>query len=228
MGSLTLKPFNVCLFELGMVAIKSDPSIACSPDVLPEKVGYSSTEPPLASIEIKTTVAASILYISISHSSGEIENCVVGDSLFVQTIPKVHSGQLLQQALVLGIDFVIYVSASETSIIFICVIYIPTELRSQCPSVLRSLAGSLVRWADTNDSIPNDIDSDVKRTLTERLPFWRLVNSYVHSHGSFPPLKLFKHCSASFYSITKGGVDVSTQYRAVLRSPACVLPVVPL
>lgn len=94
------------------------------------------------------------------------KRCVVGDSLFVRTITNVHSGQILRQALVLDIDFVIYVLSRENSIAFTCVIYIPTELRSRCLSVLRFLDGSLVHWDHTNDRIPNDIEKDVKRTLT--------------------------------------------------------------
>lgn len=62
----------------------------------------------------------------------------------------------------------------------------------------------------------------IKEFVNDNFPFWRLVNSYVSSNGPFPPLKLFKHGTQSFYSKTKGGVEGATEYRSTLRSSMVV------
>lgn len=100
-----------------MVAMKSDPWIGRSRDgvalIFTDKAGQYSTEPAIASIEIKTTVAASRLDKSLSHSSEQVKNCVFGDNLSVQIIPKVHIGELLQKPFGLDIDYVVYVSTRD-------------------------------------------------------------------------------------------------------------------
>lgn len=96
-GSMKTRPFVIYLFECGMLAMKSELWIACSSDgvalIKPHILGYSNTEPALPTIEIKNSMAASSLDRSLSQSTGEVRRCMVGDSLFVQTIPKIHSVQ---------------------------------------------------------------------------------------------------------------------------------------
>jgi hypothetical protein len=67
--------------------------------------------------------------------------------------------------------------------------------------------------------MPLATDSHLTKLLKSRLPFWKLVNSYVLEKGPFyPPLKLFLHGVQTLYSKTKGGVDGSTQDRSIIRS----------
>lgn len=69
------------------------------------------------------------------------------------------------------------------------------------------MARTLVRLAQKDHTITIDSDSDVKQTIIERLPFWRLVNGYVTYTTAYIPLQLFKYGYAFFNSLTKGGVN---------------------
>jgi hypothetical protein len=57
----------------------------------------------LASVEIKTSVAASSLERSVQLASIDVKACQVGDEFFRRLVPEEHVGQLLHQMLVLKI-----------------------------------------------------------------------------------------------------------------------------
>lgn len=71
--------------------------------------------------------------------------------------------------------------------------------------------------------VPSFADADTKQIVMDHLPFWKIAKSQVHSHGPFPPLRLFKHGAQSLYSKTKGVVDGATQFGAILRAPTRAL-----
>jgi YqaJ-like viral recombinase domain len=174
----------------------------------------------LCSVEIKTSVAASSLERSIELASVDVKVCRVGDSSFRSFVPEAHIGQILHQMLVLHVSHVVYVAASETGVMFIIIAYCDISTLSLCELALEQAAGECVDWAyeDFLD-MPLDNDSDLNKLLKSRLPFWKLVNSYVLEKGPFyPPLKLFRHGVQTLYSKTKGGVDGSAQARSILRS----------
>lgn len=100
------------------------PALLIELHLYPQNVGVSPDEPMMVSIEIKI-VWKCRAWIDSYQIIQMGSKYVIGDTVFTQTISKVYNGQLLQQALVLDINYVVYVSASETSIIFTCVIYIP-------------------------------------------------------------------------------------------------------
>lgn len=103
----------------------------------------------------------------------------------------------------------VYVSASETGLLFVCVVYAPDNVRSDCQLVLVDQCEQLVAWAHKDDGlIPLEADRESKRTITDKFSFWKVVNNYVKQNGPFPPLKLFRDGAQSFYSKTKGGVDL--------------------
>lgn len=90
---------------------------------------------------------------------------------------------------------------------------------------MRNAAEQAVSWAHSVDGVtPPGTNTDTKRVINERLPFWRLVNDHVSLHGPLSPLKLLRHGSQSFYSKTKCGVDGATKYGVVLRSASLPLP----
>lgn len=229
LGAVCNKDFIVAAFECGMVARKDADWLACSPDAVAlidaNALGLSdSSEPQLASVEIKTSVAASSLERSLSNTTMDVKTCVVGDADFQNLIPREHCGQILQHAVVLSAEYVVYIAAGETGILYAAVVKVPTAVSEQCLVTLNLGAVQAVSWAHCSDaSAPAFADSDSRRVIQERLSFWKVVNTCVKENGPLPPLKLFKHGSQSLYSKTKGGVDGGTQYRAILRSPSSVL-----
>jgi hypothetical protein len=77
----------------------------------------------LSSVEINTSVAASSLERSVQLATIDVKVCRVGDESFRRLVPEKHVGQLLHQIMVLKINHVLYVSASETGITFIVLAY---------------------------------------------------------------------------------------------------------
>ena len=145
--------------------------------------------------------------------------CVkIGDSRLLDYVPKAHIGQILHQMLVLSMNVLVYVSAAETGLLFVVVVYCPQDVLTASMNALNS-AESIVAWAHEEDPTPPVFATpDSVKRIEEKLPFWLLVNNHVKETDAFVPLKLFKHAAQSFYSKTKGGVDGSAQYCAIMRS----------
>lgn len=105
--SLNGKPLIHSMFECGMLSIKLRPWPACSPDriafIKPREVGIPSNQLALASVEIKTSLAALSLDRSLRNSMCPVCKCVAGDPVFVEKIPKQHAGKIIQQATVLNV-----------------------------------------------------------------------------------------------------------------------------
>ena len=243
------------LFEIGMIAKRGKPWMACSPDGIAvidlnnlpvftphqncqSETQLSSSETPqynklpalegccvLCSVEIKTSVATSSLERSIQLASVDVKVCRVGDITFRTLFPEAHIGQILHQMLVLRINHVMYVAAAETGITFIVIAYCDVHILSVCELALEQAAEDCVAWAQEESmSMPSIQDAELSKVIYSRLPFWRLVNSYVLENSAFyPPVKLFRHGVQTLYSKTKGGVDGSAQARAILRSPTSSL-----
>lgn len=72
-------------------------------------------------------------------------------------------------------------------------------------------------------NVPDFVAGKYKTEILSKLPLWRSVNTSVVSRSPFRPVKLFKHCTQSFYSKCKGGVDGATQARSLLRSQSAHL-----
>lgn len=176
--------------------MKSDPWIACSPDgvawISLDKVGFPSSDPALTSFEIKNIVASSSMDRSLSHARGVVCKCVLGDILFLQTIPVNHSPQLIKQALVLEKDYVVYVFTSKIGIIFIFVVSVPHDVLLKCLSVIKSKAESLITWAHINESIPTEAETYVSQTSIERLPFWTAAKLICQLQWPFPSFETIK------------------------------------
>ena len=231
-AALASKPFVRAIYECGMLGQKFDSWLACSPDgvalldvsLLSFDLDSSGDEPhpntlSLASIEIKTSVSRSSLDRALQRATMDIICCTLGDAVSLEHVPEEHVGQVLHQMVVMSVNYVVYVSAAESSIMYIAVVYAPQEMLTACEIALRAKASAAVSWAYEEHLIPPSfVDSATKKLLKDRLVFWKLVNDYVKEKGAFPPLKLFKHGAQSLYSKTKGGIDGSAQARAVLRS----------
>lgn len=232
-SALSKMSFVTALFGCSMLSKKGEEWLACSPDelalILLEAIGFkretndaeSST---LASVEIKTNIAESSLDRNMQNATVDVMKCKVGEPSFLSLILKEHAAQLLHQMVVLSVNYVVYVAATESGVLFTAVVYCPQDILDTCHQALAGVAGTPVAWAHLPDPHPPEFaDSATRNTLRLGLPFWHLVNAYVQERDPFPPVILFKHCSQSLYSKTKGGVDGSAQARAILRCSTSAL-----
>jgi hypothetical protein len=226
-SALAKLAFVKTIFEVGMIALKEAPWIACSPDGIAlidlEALGFvqdAGGTKELASVEIKTSVAESSLRSAVSNASVDVVTCDLGDETFRRHIPEDHMAQMIQQMIVLTTPFAIYVSASETGIMFVLVIRGSANCLGEWKKALLSTGGSLVEWAHTSATAtaPEYADVETKALLKSGFKFWSIVNREVVKNGPFPPIKTFKHGIQCLYSKTKGGVDGSAQARAIMRS----------
>lgn len=228
MSSLNGRDFVKCIYECGMLGKKNETWLACSPDGIAiidlsllgmARDGVLDGQLAIASVEIKTSTAQSTLDRALSRATAEVVKCSVGDAKFKQYIPTEHIGQVLHQLVVLSVNYLIYISASEAGVMYTVVVHCSSNIIDQCCNVLTSVALPTVSWAhEQNPKPPAFTEPSTARTLKSRLPFWMMVNNYVKDNDALPPLKTFRHASQSLYSKTKGGVDGSAQARAILRS----------
>lgn len=80
---------------------------------------------------------------------------MVGYSVFEYLISKVHSGQILYQAVVLNVPFAIYVSETESGLPYIVVVHVPLELSATCLTELIEREECCVAWENgTDPTIP--------------------------------------------------------------------------
>jgi hypothetical protein len=210
-----------------MITLKEASWIASSPDGVSlidaaglEFSGYSGDEEALASVEVKTSVAASSLSGAVSNAAADIIKCDLGDATFRQYVPEAHMAQVIQQMIVLSTLFAVYVSASETGIMFVLVIRGFQPRLDAWKQSLLSTDRPLVEWAheSATATVPGFADAGAKDLLESGVKFWRLINGNVLEHGPLPPVKVFKHGIQSLYSKTKGGVDGNAQARTIVRS----------
>lgn len=125
--------FIVDILDTGLLCIKEDNHLACSPDsilltevaTLHESRWLESPEISvdgkslwLAPIELKTKIAASKLGNHVHLSTGDVVFCSLKDSFCREYIPIEHIAQVFQQATVLCTRFSIYIVALETSIVY--------------------------------------------------------------------------------------------------------------
>ena len=127
LAALSAKPFVKAVFECGMLAKSNASWLACSPDgiaLIDTKDSISTGSATnaeqeglvIASVEIKTSVATSSLDRGVGRATVDIVFCTVGDDQFKKYIPKEHIGQMIQQMIVLCLNYVIYISAAEVGL----------------------------------------------------------------------------------------------------------------
>lgn len=192
LAALAKKPFVVAAFERGMLVRKDADWLACSVDAVAlidaRELGMSNTsQPELATVEIKTNLAASSLDRAVSRASMDVKTCEGGDAEFRNLVPREHCGQVLQQAIVLCAQYAVYVCAGETGNFFAAVNKAPRFLARQCLLAIRLGAEPAVSWAhDSNINVPAFADSASSRVIQQPLTFWRMLNAHVKERGVLP------------------------------------------
>jgi hypothetical protein len=157
--------------------------------------GYTGAEDVVASLEIKTSVAASSLSSAVSNAAADVITCDLGDATFREHMPEAHMAQVIQQMIVLSTSFALYESASETGVMFILVIRGSVHCLDVWKRSLLSSAAPLAEWAHTSATAtaPEFADVGAKALLESGVKFRRLVNREALDRGPLPPVKNFKH-----------------------------------
>lgn len=217
-AAIQKQPYVVVIFECGMFASSSLPYLACSPDAI--AIVSTGDEMVIASVEFKSSISSTSRDRILSMATMELQRCTIGDENFIRLIPEEHIGQLLQQMVVLAVQYLLYVAASESGIAYVVLVQCTGTLLQECQQVLETACRETVAWLhEETVQFPSFVKGAVRRIIKTHLPLWKLVTNRVTGEAPFPPLKLFKHGVQLFYSKTKCGVDGSAQARAVLRSP---------
>lgn len=211
-------PWCMELFEVGMLACREFPWLACSPDAL-ARIQTQDFEEVTATVEIKTSVSDDSTLRALAVSAASIVYCHVGDAIFHRHVPIDHVGQLLHQLVVLDVRHLVYVAATETGISYILIARVSDSIVNSCRLILHSTCDQIVKWIHVTPLVPPTfLSSASKKTIEKELKFWTALNTKVIQQGPMEPVKLFRHGTQMMYSKLKGGVDGATQFRAILRS----------
>lgn len=114
--ALAQKPLIIAVFQCGMLSKKDVPWLACSPDgvalldsaIISFDTGSGPSEGTvLASVEIKTCVAQSALERSLAMATSDLVFLGAKDPRLLLYVPKEHIGQVIQQRLVLSMNYAI-------------------------------------------------------------------------------------------------------------------------
>lgn len=123
-----------------------------------------------------------------SHAGGNLITCTVGEDKFREIIPSERRGQVLHQAIVLQVQYVVQVATSETGILYTAVVFVPSTVSNVCVKALRMAVEESVEWVhQAQDPLPSFTDVDTYRVVRVNIPFWKMVNTQVHRISPFPP-----------------------------------------
>ncbi|CAK9069693.1 Outer membrane protein MIP (Macrophage infectivity potentiator) (Peptidyl-prolyl cis-trans isomerase) (PPIase) (Rotamase) [Durusdinium trenchii] len=217
------------IFHVGLLARKNHPFLAVSSD------GVARVKPPsatpsddvvIASVEIKTRSAENSLKRArdVAREKGDYSCCSVGDNDWWDVIPDAHRGQVIHQALVLNLEYVLYVEASITKLLYCALIRVPIDVRNTYKDALLKFE-SLMSWA--HESVhtswtgglpvpPQQFDQGVQERLVSHLRLWRAVMKKSED-GPLPPVRVFRCLPQVIYNTLKGGLDGHSQNVAVVQ-----------
>ena len=165
-----------------------------------------------ASVEIKTKVAENRIAAAecVRFRNGSYFVCTVGSALWYEAIPSEHRGQLLHQALVLNVKYVLFVLARSRSIIYVAVVKVtPQQLRLYHESLDQYV--HLLQWAHQGTLPPTELPQELRQMAISHTPLWKAVKKKVNANGPMLPVLKFKSAIASEYCANKGGIDSGSQ-----------------
>lgn len=187
----------------------------------------------LATIEVKTAVAESSLGDRIldraSTDAPLFAQFGIPDSPdnALEYIPLPHLIQCLHQVVVVGADCFVYIAAAETGVLYPVIVFVPHLVRLWIGAALKDFLATRLGWLhDTADAssiiYPPWLPSATRMRIRSRAPFAKDLFAFVTRQDRrgepLPPVRTFRHGLQMLYSKLKGGVDGSTQYRAILRA----------
>lgn len=96
---------------------------------------YKKSGPQNSRMEIKTSLTSSALDKTLHNADEHLITCTVVKDNLRDIIPSEHCGQVLHQAVVLQVQYVVYVAASETGILYTSVVFVPSTVSTVCVRV---------------------------------------------------------------------------------------------
>lgn len=142
----------------------------------------------LASVEIKTRGASTTINLATKarerHGTGVW--CEFGDDVFKYCVPSANRSQILHQATVTGLDYVLYVVAKveddRGSIVQTIVVHINDNIKDNHAANIEGPGLELVGWITTaanirrgyllEEDFPSWVTEDQRKTITTRFPLW--------------------------------------------------------
>ncbi len=237
------------VFEIGLVQSKLWPALGVSADgivVMKEPTtGRGRPATTFGALEIKTKVAETTMHdaeqvalmdADVHSSDRPIEITVGDDKWFSPRVPTEHRGQILHEAAVLRVPYVLYVVATETGIVYSARIHVPVE-HSRVYAESLNKWSRLVKWAhdlvnvdeasyaeslqDALSKLAVTVSKATLDTIVSHLPMWLAFRRLLRDQEELlRPVKLVRSMVQHAYSVCKGGVDGGTQQRIMLQSPA--------
>ncbi len=217
----------VTILGCGMAKCSDNEFIGASPDGIVMLKGslLNTDEPFWAGLEIKTKIGAEdedgginrpamavATSIAQRYAGQEFIKCTAGrgDDTWFDVVPREYRGQLIQQAAVLNMDYVILVVATEMEILYKVLITVPDEVREIYLSALSRFSEGCIKPLLTSRDIPQDFDPEAWDLARSHIALFLAVRNRVMGTDKMrllPSVKLFKSATQSVYSHLKGGVD---------------------
>lgn len=229
-GSIKKEKWCVEVFEVGLFQHKTKRCIAVSPDgvgkvILPGVAVDDRSNSVICSFEFKTRSSPILIQKGndIRSQFGHYFSCKVGDPIWWKAVPYVYRGQVIQQAVVLDLDYVVFIIASTTGLIYCCCVEVPEQVRQDYATALANY-DCLVSWAheslegDKLPIVPAQYFSPSSRYLIKtHLRTWRAMRKLIMVRRiPIEPVYIIKTYAQSLYNVLKGGIDGSTQFTKVL------------
>lgn len=171
----------------GMLVLHGFSWTACYPDGVSmiEEVAIGMdrfSELQMASVDTKTSVSSSIVDRTLQHTTQEIITCQVGDETFLKVITINHIGGILHKLFHWMWD----TSSLSHWHFVLCVVKLSPFVRD-FKQVLMNRVKPLIEWAYMADVVClPEVDLERTRTVSEKLPFWRMVNFLIEKLPSLP------------------------------------------
>jgi hypothetical protein len=176
-----------------------------------------------AVVEMKTKVSEALLALAqrIRNTHGAYFGCTVDDAVWREAVPYDYRPQLVHAAVVTGMEWVLFVVASTSSIVYMVLVHVPAAQKAIYLDDMRMLS-PFMDWAHHKERarMPAFVTEACRAAVESHWPLRDAMMEFVTQHGAVLPLQLFKTAMALLYSSTKGGVDMATEAAARLRSPS--------
>jgi hypothetical protein len=215
------KDWCIQFFDIGLVASKESRCLAVSADGIVQVRLPEYDTIVWASAEFKTKLAPNQVKKAedVRSKYGSTFVCKVGDDRYWEAVPTEYRGQIIQQAAVLDLDWVVYACACKAQLRYVCFVNVPIEAR-------KTYSESLTKWSHLIDWAHKSIDEDGpppeppqafspadRELLSSRFRLWRAIQKRMKKDGHvLYPVYIFKSWAQVMYNKMKGGVDGSTQF----------------
>jgi hypothetical protein len=129
-------------------------------------------------VEIKTGVSHTGAHNALKHSNASLQRCECGDDTWFQMVDQGHRAQLLMQAYVLDLRYVLYVRATEHGIASITLVKF-TDAQIEAAEKALSEVENVVKWlhepSNGKLNYPSFVGEKEKEIVESSWWFWDLL-----------------------------------------------------